>query len=556
MTGEAFESEPRTAAPGRPARRRLRHFPTVLVALALVALAAMWCTPWLDRDARNFITVPLLAGTVLLLGGWFLFCSGVAWRRRLVIVGGALSIVALLAVSFRLGGYTGDMRPKIVLRWTPKPDQRLSLPASQSAPRAGGTVVADLTQTTPYDYPQFLGPARLPILSNVTLAPDWKAQRPKLLWRQPIGGGWSAFAVVGQYAVTQEQRGDLEMVVCYEAQTGRVVWSHADAGRFSSVLGGDGPRATPTVYDGKIYVQSPRGALTCLDGADGSVVWSHDLLDEHGTHNLQWGRSGSPLVVDDLVIVSAGGTAGRSLVAYQAQRGILAWSAGNDVSSYSSPALATLCGIRQVVVVNQDWVVGHRLSDGQPLWRETWPGNSGSNASASQPVAVGGDRLFLSKGYGIGCELLTLSSDGTDALAAHVLWQRPMLMRTKLTNVVLRDDHVYGLSQGVLECVELARGRRRWKQGRYGHGQILLVGDLILIMAETGEVALVEASPAQYRELGRFQALDGKTWNNPALAGPYLLVRNAEEAACYQLPLSRPVIGVGQAEMRGDQPGS
>ena len=227
-------------------------------------------------------------------------------------------------------------------------------------------------------------------------------------------------------------------------------------------------------------------------------------------------------------------------MAYHAETGDVVWAAGDDVSSYSSPALATLRGVQQVVVVNQDQVVGHRLTDGKPLWQCAWPGKSNVNGSASQPVAVGDNRVFLSKGYGIGSKLIQLQRTDDGSFSVDVVWQKPTRMKTKLTNVVLRDGYVYGLSQGVLECVELATGQRRWKRGRYGHGQVLRVDDLLLITAETGDVALVEATPKRFRELGRFEALEGKTWNNPALVGAYLLIRNAEEAACYELPLADP----------------
>jgi len=430
MAADAPEPQPRPVPASAGRRRRL--FPAFVVTVALLALAVFWLTPWLDRDVRNFLTVPLIAAALLLLGGWFLLFSAVTRWRRLAIVSGTAVVVAVLAGMLRLDGYTGDMKPTIVFRWTPKADRLLEPPSAKSAAADADQMLANVAKTTSHDYPQFLGPHRIPMVTGIELARDWEARPPILRWRQPIGGGWSAFAVVGDYAVTQEQRGDLEMVVCYEVHSGRTVWSHADRGRFTSVLGSDGPRATPTIDHGRIYSQSPRGPLHCLDGRDGSVVWRHDILKENGADNINWGRSGSPLVVDDLVIVSAGGLDDRSLVAYQAETGALVWGGGSDVSSYSSPALTTLCGVRQVLVVNQDWVVGHRLSDGKPLWRHPWPGRSNSNASTSQPVAVGGDRVFLSKGYGIGCALLQLSRDDRDGFAVEVVWQRPTLMKTKL----------------------------------------------------------------------------------------------------------------------------
>ncbi|MEE9601798.1 MAG: PQQ-binding-like beta-propeller repeat protein, partial [Thermoguttaceae bacterium] len=246
------------------------------------------------------------------------------------------------------------------------------------------------------------------------------------------------------------------------------------------------------------------------------------------------------LVTDDLLIISAGGPSGRSLIAYNRETGDVVWNAGSDQSAYASPVLATLAGVPQILIVNQDYLVSHRLADGEQLWRNPWPGGSNSNASSSQPVVLPGDRVFISKGYRIGSSLLAIRKDDADQFEVEPLWDPPVRahMKTKFTNVVIRDGYVYGLDEGILECIELETGERMWKRGRYGHGQIILVGDQILVSTETGGVVLVEASPDSHRELTRFQAIEGKTWNNPALAGRYLLVRNHREAACYELPLA------------------
>ncbi len=252
------------------------------------------------------------------------------------------------------------------------------------------------------------------------------------------------------------------------------------------------------------------------------------------------GPRNSPLIVDDLVVVPLGGPAQGpwvSLAAFDKTTGRLAWTGGDCQASYSSPVLATLAGRRQILIVNQDYVSGHDPASGKPLWKHPWPGSSSTNASVSQVVPVPGDRLLLSKAYGGGAKLLQLSTAKRDSWQVTKVWSNSRVLRTKFSNVVVHGDHVYGLSDGVLECVELAGGRRVWKGGRYGQGQILGVDDVLLVQAESGEVVLVEAAPAGHRELGRFAALEGKTWNNPSLYGRFLLVRNAEQAACYELAL-------------------
>jgi outer membrane protein assembly factor BamB len=253
---------------------------------------------------------------------------------------------------------------------------------------------------------------------------------------------------------------------------------------------------------------------------------------------VQWGRAGSPLIVDDLVVVPAGGPTGkcRSLIAYRAETGDVVWEGGREQISYASPALATIDGVRQILIVNEATVSGHDPATGEQLWLHPWPGDSKANASSSQAVALPGDRVLLSKGYGGGAEMLGLEVAEGKWLVTS-LWRNRKVLETKFTNLFVRDEHAFGLSNGILECVDLATGKKRWKQGRYGHGQILGVGDLVLVQAETGEIALALANPDDFVELGRIDALASMTWNNLCLFGNKLLVRNDREAICFQLAL-------------------
>jgi outer membrane protein assembly factor BamB len=474
------------------------------------------------------LTLMSLVLTLLLLAGWFLFLSGFRRRTRLLGVTALVAVLATLYFTLRIDGFSGDMVPQLAWSWQPKKDRLLD-----DLPEPAGARV-DLATTSAGDFPQFLGPQRRAVVTGVRLDRDWSARPPRPLWRQPIGAGWSAFAVVGHSAVTQEQRGDKELVVCYDLLTGRVQWTHTDRARFSEVMGGDGPRATPTLAGGRVYALGATGLLHCLDGATGAVVWSRDVLADHQTSNLPWGKSSSPLVFDDRVVVSLGESTDRCLAAYHRDTGQPLWHAGRDKASYSSPVLATLAGKRQIVSVNAQSVTAHDPADGQILWEYAWPGEM---PKCSQPVPLDGDRVFLSTGYGIGCVLLQVKADG-DRLAVTEIWSNRNL-KTRFTNVAVRNGFVYGLDDGILACLDLATGKRKWKDGRYGHGQVLLVEDVLLVQAESGDVVLIEADPEAHRERARFAALRGKTWNNPALAGRYLVVRNDQEAACYELPLQQ-----------------
>lgn len=533
----ASTSASTVAEPGK--RRPL--VPIVLVALETAALAGLQyaeAAEWLSPANAMLAKLSSVGLTLILLFLWFVLLAPVARvvRARVAIVAAVLAAVGF--ATLRIEGVSGDIVPRLRFRWSPHADQTLGkIPAGDDAADA-----VNLAETTPEDYAQFMGPNRLGTLSGASLGRDWSAAPPKPLWRQPIGAAWSAFSVVGPFAVTQEQRGEEELITCYEVATGKTRWAHSTPVRFEETLAGIGPRATPTVVDGKVYAMGAKGHVTCLDGATGKPLWQRDVVTENKAVPPIWGKSCSPLVLDNLVIISAGGPAGKSLVALDRASGEVVWSGGDDASSYSSPMLVTLCGVPQVVIANAKTIAGHDPADGRVLWQESWPAGALERDTAtptvSQPISVGDDRLLLTKGYGEGAALWKIKREG-DAWSVEQLWRNNNL-KTKFTSAVIRDGFAYALDEGVLECVEIDSGRKTWKRGKYGHGQVLLVDDLLLVQAEDGDVALVEASPQAYRELTRFHAIDGTCWNPPALSGRKLLVRSNEEAACYELPAASP----------------
>lgn len=552
-----------SATEGASSRRTgIRWWAPIAILAAGGALIGVLQIPDLfSTDAHAVLAttmaILLVAGSLVL---WGIFGIRLSRPQRARAIIGCFAAVGLFIACVRVDGMSGNLNLRFAWRWSPKPDEKLveelqrplayranaqPAPPAESGRTsaepdevnaAGGEGPAvDLTATTDHDYPQFLGPNRDGTLSVPELATDWQADPPRKLWRRKIGAGWSAFAVVGEFAVTQEQRGDDELVTCYEARTGKLRWSHADARRFNSTMAGDGPRSTPTIDEGRVYTVGAFGTLNALDGATGKLLWTHDLLAEHHASNTQWGRSCSPLVVDNLVVVSAGGPRGHSLVAYDKVTGELVWHAGVQRSSYASPLLATLLDTRQILMVNQESLSAHAPDDGHNLWEYSWPGDE---PKVADPIPLAPNRVFIAAGYGLGCQLLEVAREGDTWSTPKPLWKKPYL-KPKFTNVVAHGDYVYGLDDGrTLVCIALADGKRRWHGGRYGHGQVLAVNDLLLVQSEKGEIALVEASPKRFHELTRFKALDDQSWNTPALAGRYLFVRTATEAACYELPLA------------------
>lgn len=494
-----------------------------------------------DAAVRNIITLILAFSAVVSVLGWFLFQSGHSGRLKRGVAIGLLAAVGLACAVLRIERVSGDLVPEFMFRWSPSRDRTL--------PKAAATAAgaASPWETTPRDFPRFLGPAGAAAVEGPALEPDWDARPPERLWRRPIGAGLSGFVTCGDHAVTLEQRGEEEVVSCQSVATGEVEWTVAVPGRHQTVLGGIGPRSTPTIADGVVYATGATGWLHAIDGATGRVLWKKNVLadlsidPEAHAVAVAWGRSGSPLVTESLVILPAGGPrkdgSAVSLAAYDRTTGERRWVGGEQQISYVSPQLLQVGGREVVLTVNESSVAGHDPADGSELWSFDWPGHSNSDATCSQAhVLDGGRRIFITKGYGVGAAMFEAADGVPSAVAAA--WRQPAFLKTKFTNVAIHDGHAYGLSDGILECVSLADGKRRWKGGRYGQGQVLRVGGLLLVQAESGEVVLVDCAAEKHVVRARLAALDGQTWNNPGLSGDRLLVRNAEEAACYRLPLA------------------
>jgi outer membrane protein assembly factor BamB len=534
----------------------VRWWPAAVVAAAGAGVLA-WV--WLSDGGRTgqdrvVMSYPVVLVTVLLLAIWLVFFSRASRRARRLTVVCVLGALAFVAATVRIRGVTGDLLPILEWRWTsrlPPPIESappievtastpVPAPPAVPAETVASSPPTTATTTAPAEaavrkvpageFSQFLGSSRNGIVGNIQLAGDWASKPPRLVWRRALGAGWSGFAVSRGIAVTQEQRGEREMVVAYSLADGKPRWAHGDVAHYVSTIAGEGPRATPTIAGGRVFTLGSTGILNCLDLESGKALWRRDIASDNQSPQPDWGRSSSPLVVDELVIVSAGGAAGRALVAYNRDTGEPVWHAGDDAASYSSPILATLAGVRQIVVLNQSSVVGHDPATGRVLWNHEWPR---SPPSVAVPIILSEDRVLLSAGYGIGSRVLQIAREG-ESLTATLVWESPRL-KAKFTNPVLYDGFVYGLDDGVLVCLDPATGERRWRSGRYGHGQTLLVGNRLLVTTEDGDVVLVEPTPEAHREITRFTAFSQKLWNPPALAGRYLLVRTDTEAACYEL---------------------
>jgi outer membrane protein assembly factor BamB len=377
---------------------------------------------------------------------------------------------------------------------------------------------------------EYRGPGRTGIYAESEIMTDWPSGKLPLLWKRPVGGGYASVVVANGTIFTIEQRRKKEVVAAYNLDTGREKWIHGWEADFREILGGNGPRATPTWHDGRIYALGATGELRCLDARSGKRIWSHNILSDNHAENLEWGMAASPLVVEDKVIVLPGGAEGNSVIAYNRLTGEPVWKALGDKQSYISPQLVTLNGRKQIMVISKNQAAGLAIDDGSVLWQFPWIYN---HARAAQPIVTSACQFFISAGYGYGAALVEISSDG-DAFKARKVWANNR-MKNKFNSSVLYEGFIYGLDEGILACMDAATGELKWKGGRYGYGQLLLASGHLIISSESGEIALVKASPEKYEELARFQAIEGKTWNVPAIADGRLIVRNTAEMACFRI---------------------
>ena len=495
----------------------------------------------------------------------------------------ALAAIVLLVcgglAAIRTGGVTGNFESDFAWRWSETPEERLlSQGAEEPLPTAPETAVADTLETDPAtpiaetlpappadpatvktpekpsavkaddavaavpaapatvkpapEWPGFRGPKRDGIVRGTRIETDWAASPPVELWRHPVGPGWSSFSVRGGLIYTQEQRGEEEMVSCYRLADGEPLWRHSDPVRFWESNGGAGPRATPTLSEDRVYSFGATGILNALDAADGTVIWSRDVAADTDRKVPTWGFASSPLVVDSLVIVAAAG----DLAAYEIATGNPRWFGPDSGWGYSSPHLATIDGVLQIVLLNGSGAIGLAPGDGKLLWQYAWPGDG-----IVQPVMLANQDVLigtgsgLGSGVGIGVRRVSLVQNA-GGWAAEERWTSRGL-KPYFNDFVVHAGHAFGFDGSILSCIRLEDGERQWKGGRYGHGQLVLLPeqDLLLVLSEKGELALVRALPDQFTELARFPALSGKTWNHPVLVGDILLVRNGQEMAAFRV---------------------
>lgn len=536
---------------------------------------------------------PMLLG--LLVVFWWLFLSRASWKERLV---GFLGIVATFAIVFPLldpsmlgppipvitipmgiGGFAigvillstvldfrrtfaglllcflgagfstllknegmwGDFAFGLAWRWTPTPEEQfLSNQATLAPTLASEQVAAQISQAVlNADWPGFRGPNRDGVQSGAVFSADWQNNPPKEMWRIQVGPAWSSFAVAGSYLFTQEQRGENESVVCYDANTGTEIWVSSIESRFFDGLGGLGPRATPTIANGSVFAMGGEGWLVRLDAATGETIWKVDIREAANCQPPMWGFSSSPLVTDGVVAVHTGAAENKGIMAFDLETGEGRWSAAAGIQSYGSLQMITLAGNRFIAILSDEGLQLLAPANGNLALLYEW---QHQGYRALQPQVVGENRLLIPTGMGMGTRMIEVTASGEGeagemSLTAEEQWTSRRL-KPDYSDLVVHKGFAYGFDNLIFTCIDLANGERKWIGGRYGKGQAILLADsdLILVISEKGQLVLLRANPEKQEELATLDALNGKTWNHPVIVGNRLFLRNAAEAVCYELP--------------------
>jgi outer membrane protein assembly factor BamB len=382
-------------------------------------------------------------------------------------------------------------------------------------------------------WPQWRGPRRDGVSYETGLLDSWPGDGPRKIWQQPAGIGYSSFAVAGGRLFTLMQDGDSEAVFCWNADDGNELWRYRYPAKFESA-DGSGPRATPTVDGDLVYTVGGTGIMNALKvnpaSSSGEVVWHKDLLADFGARNLRWGTSLSPLVVGDLVYINPGGRNGNSIAALDKRTGAVVWKSLDDPAGYSSPVEATLAGQKQIVFFTATGLVGATLQDGKLLWRFPWETSYGCNIAT--PIVVG-DYVFVSSGYNRGCAVVHIEKIA-DAFQARRVYENHHMSNHFSSSVYFRG-YLYGFNDARLTCMDFGTGEVKWRESSFGKGSLLVADGRLIILGETGKLALADATPEGYHERASDQISNTQCWVVPVLAAGRLYVRDAEKVMCLDL---------------------
>ena len=384
------------------------------------------------------------------------------------------------------------------------------------------------TESTNSGWYQWRGPNRDGISHETGILKSWPEAGPKELWRVPLGKGFSGISVSNGQVYTMYAKGDDEIVVCLDAETGAELWRNLDDYLFENRQGGDGPRSTPTVDGDTVYVLSAYGRLVVLDANSGKQLWDSDFAKAFSSRLPQHGFCNSPIVAGDLLLIETGGVDGKAIVAFDKKSGNIAWNTQNDPIGYSSPIMVDISDTPQTVFFTADGLVAVAPKDGKVYWRYPW--QTSFNVNAATPVFISPDRFFISSAYDVGAAVVQIEeADGE--LMANEVW-RSRVMKNHFSTSVLHEGYLYGFDDAILKCINANTGEEAWRARGFNKGTLIFADGHLIVLGESGNLALVEATSEEYRKIAEAQVLSGRCWTAPSLSGGKLYLRDSQEMVC------------------------
>jgi len=371
------------------------------------------------------------------------------------------------------------------------------------------------------DWPNYRGPSHNGITRETNWSSTWPEAGPKTLWKKSIGTGFSSFAVAEGRVYTMGntgKKGKTDIVYCFDAKTGRDIWTHAYPCPLEPKYYEGGTLATPTVDGAKVYTLSKMGDLFCLNAATGTVIWQKQLNKTMGYALPTWHFSSSPLVQGEMLVLNIGDAG----LALNKNTGALVWENGKGKCGYSTPMPFSMNGKPGLAIFGMNSVLAISPEDGKKLWQFEW--KTKHDVNAADPI-VAGNKVFISSGYGRGCALLEINGN-----TVNKIWESKAV-RAQMNCLVLRDGYLYGFDDKILKCIKMQDGSEQWADKSMGKGALMMSEDgRLIIMSDKSELVIAQANPDKLNVLARAQILpDKKCWTTPVLANGRIYARNTPE---------------------------